>query len=443
MQQRNLVGFLITLLAAGSAAAPSPALAQSASTPRLEAVETLDDRPLEVVEQREQAVASGLGVGVANQVEPILSPVFAVSRAGQQLVDQLLVSIGRLVSDERGNLFRRRRQSPETEIEPPNERSAIGLGRGLGRPHRYGRTRPRPDRGDRCGLVRRLGLGHDLGRGGLGCGGLVVGGVMGALFGKMNDLGIKDEYVSKVRHLLKPGTAALVMTYRKATPDKTLDALAPYGGTVLRSSLSKEAEQAIDEAGGNLRLARFSPCIDAGNNAEVPPGLAIDADDNPRPGKNARLEVTLTAMTQLRLTGAGDIEVISYEGEDLALIIDGAGAHWPVVAERLAIGLNHEQQHQELMLTDIKHVFAANPIEPALRPAGERAAETAGPLAFIGFPGGIVEIGSDGEGFCFDNETPRHRVWLEDFQIATRPVSNAVMASECRRPDHEMAITDR
>jgi uncharacterized membrane protein len=79
-------------------------------------------------------------------------------------------------------------------------------------------------------------------------GGLVVGGIMGALFGKMNDLGIKDEYVSKVRDMLKPGTAALVMTYRKATPDKTLDALAPYGGTVLRSSLSKEAEQAIDEA---------------------------------------------------------------------------------------------------------------------------------------------------------------------------------------------------
>jgi hypothetical protein len=53
--------------------------------------------------------------------------------------------------------------------------------------------------------------------------------------------------------------------------------------------------------------------------------LVIDAEDNPRPGKNARLEVTLTAMKQLRLTGAGDIEVIGYEGGDLALVIDGAG----------------------------------------------------------------------------------------------------------------------
>ena len=79
-------------------------------------------------------------------------------------------------------------------------------------------------------------------------GGLVIGGIMGALFGKMSDLGIKNEYVSQVRDMLKPGTAALVMTYRKATPDKTLDALSQYGGTVLRSSLSNEAEQAIDEA---------------------------------------------------------------------------------------------------------------------------------------------------------------------------------------------------
>ena len=105
-------------------------------------------------------------------------------------------------------------------------------------------------------------------------------------------------------------------------------------------------------------------------------------------------------------------------GEDLAALI--------------TLGLNHEQQHQELILTDIKHVLAANPMEPAFRTpdrdAGassrETAGETAGPLSFVGFPGGIVEIGHDGSGFCFDNETPRHRVWLEDFQIATRPVTN-------------------
>jgi ergothioneine biosynthesis protein EgtB len=91
----------------------------------------------------------------------------------------------------------------------------------------------------------------------------------------------------------------------------------------------------------------------------------------------------------------------------------------------VALGLQHEQQHQELILTDIKHVFAANPMEPEFRAAADSPPAAAGPLNFIGFPGGVVEIGSDGADFCFDNETPRHRVWLEDFQIATRPVSNA------------------
>ncbi|MGB5623847.1 MAG: ergothioneine biosynthesis protein EgtB [Gammaproteobacteria bacterium] len=91
----------------------------------------------------------------------------------------------------------------------------------------------------------------------------------------------------------------------------------------------------------------------------------------------------------------------------------------------LTLGLNHEQQHQELMLTDIKHVFASNPLEPAWRPAPETRAGAAGPMSYVGFSGGVVEIGNGDGGFCFDNETPRHRAWLEDFQIATRPVSNA------------------
>jgi uncharacterized membrane protein len=78
--------------------------------------------------------------------------------------------------------------------------------------------------------------------------GLVIGGVMGALFGKMGDTGIKQEFISQVRDVLKPGMAGLVIMYRKATPDKTLEALAPYGGHVLKSSLSATAEDAINEA---------------------------------------------------------------------------------------------------------------------------------------------------------------------------------------------------
>jgi uncharacterized membrane protein len=93
-------------------------------------------------------------------------------------------------------------------------------------------------------------------------GGMIIGGLMGALFGKMSDTGIKDEFVAQVRDLLKPNTAALVVMYRKATPDKTLAALAPFGGTVLKSSLSADTEAAINEAlsgGGGTAATAGTP----------------------------------------------------------------------------------------------------------------------------------------------------------------------------------------
>jgi uncharacterized membrane protein len=79
-------------------------------------------------------------------------------------------------------------------------------------------------------------------------GGMLIGGAMGALMGKMSDIGIKDEFKDQVNNLLQPGTAAVVMLFQKATPDRTLEALAPFGGTVLKTSLSREAEQHITEA---------------------------------------------------------------------------------------------------------------------------------------------------------------------------------------------------
>lgn len=89
------------------------------------------------------------------------------------------------------------------------------------------------------------------------------------------------------------------------------------------------------------------------------------------------------------------------------------------------LGLNHEQQHQELMLTDIKHAFSLNPLKPAYRediqpPTGNQTVVT-----FKEFNGGIVEVGASGPAFCFDNETPRHRVLLNPFKLASRQVSNA------------------
>jgi len=89
------------------------------------------------------------------------------------------------------------------------------------------------------------------------------------------------------------------------------------------------------------------------------------------------------------------------------------------------LGLNHEQQHQELMLTDIKQVFFASPLEPALAdipPAPRRGPLP--PLGFRGFSGGTPSIGAAGSDFCFDNETPRHRVLVDDFELADRPISN-------------------
>lgn len=79
-------------------------------------------------------------------------------------------------------------------------------------------------------------------------GGLILGGLIGGIMGTMGGWGIKDEFRSRVQDVLKPGTAALVMYVVKATPDKALEALAPLGGEVLRTSLSAEAEKEINEA---------------------------------------------------------------------------------------------------------------------------------------------------------------------------------------------------
>lgn len=79
-------------------------------------------------------------------------------------------------------------------------------------------------------------------------GGMIIGGALGALFGKMGDLGIKDEFKQQVQEMMQPGTAAVVMMVTKATPDKAMAALAPYGGKVLKTSLSSEAEQHLEES---------------------------------------------------------------------------------------------------------------------------------------------------------------------------------------------------
>jgi len=96
----------------------------------------------------------------------------------------------------------------------------------------------------------------------------------------------------------------------------------------------------------------------------------------------------------------------------------------PPISGLIELGLQHEQQHQELILMDIKHVFSVNPLQPAYKaPEREGGAAATTPLAWAEIAGGLHEIGHRGDGFAFDNETPRHKVWCEPFRLASRPVS--------------------
>jgi ergothioneine biosynthesis protein EgtB len=90
----------------------------------------------------------------------------------------------------------------------------------------------------------------------------------------------------------------------------------------------------------------------------------------------------------------------------------------------IRLGLEHEQQHQELILTDVKHLLAQSPLHPVYRQRPEAPAGETKPLTWRYQPGGVEHIGHDGTGFCFDNEGPRHRVVLESFELASRPVTN-------------------
>ncbi|HEX4123943.1 MAG TPA: ergothioneine biosynthesis protein EgtB [Tepidisphaeraceae bacterium] len=117
--------------------------------------------------------------------------------------------------------------------------------------------------------------------------------------------------------------------------------------------------------------------------------------------------------------------------------------HEPGLAELrpvVELGLHHEQQHQELMLMDIQHVFWVNPLRPAYHRPLPPSPDLAPPMRWIGFPGGQREIGHAGDSFAFDNESPRHRVYLPPYELANRLVTNgewnAFMADDgYRRPE--------
>ncbi len=109
--------------------------------------------------------------------------------------------------------------------------------------------------------------------------------------------------------------------------------------------------------------------------------------------------------------------------QHLAQSIDQRG--WRKLRPTLELGLQHEQQHQELILMDIKHVLSRNPLLPSYGAVARKNAEARPPsLRWLSFPGGLYAIGSDHDEFAFDNEGPSHRVWLEPFRLASRLATN-------------------
>jgi ergothioneine biosynthesis protein EgtB len=90
----------------------------------------------------------------------------------------------------------------------------------------------------------------------------------------------------------------------------------------------------------------------------------------------------------------------------------------------IELGLQHEQQHQELMLTDLKHLLSLNPLQPVYQAPWPLASVADVAVRWVPCPGGLVDLGHSGEGFAFDNEGPRHREWLEPYALMNRPVTH-------------------
>lgn len=122
------------------------------------------------------------------------------------------------------------------------------------------------------------------------------------------------------------------------------------------------------------------------------------------------------------ITRPGVEEVLAYRRHVTAAMSDFLGADHQA-HDLVELGLHHEQQHQELILMDIKHALSMNPLRPAYRAARSSAVPSLDTPGWREFEGGLVETGHDGKGFSFDNEAPRHRAWLDAFAIAIRPVS--------------------
>ena len=140
----------------------------------------------------------------------------------------------------------------------------------------------------------------------------------------------------------------------------------------------------------------------------------------PRPRRGLLTRPTVADIFEYRRT---------VDGRMLELLDTVTGERAARALELVELGLHHEQQHQELMLTDLKHVLACNPLYPTYRErAPETGAATPPARAWLPFDGGRVAIGHADDSFCFDNERPAHECLLAPYELATRPVSNRQFA---------------
>jgi dimethylhistidine N-methyltransferase len=137
----------------------------------------------------------------------------------------------------------------------------------------------------------------------------------------------------------------------------------------------------------------------------------------PRHARPARGLLTRPSITEVRAYRR-------HVDAAMETFLAGPAMDRPEIAALVELGLAHEQQHQELILMDVLHLFAQNPTRPSYSPMYPTLSPQTAPAAFIDLPGGLVEIGADGEGFAFDNEGPRHRVFLAPYRLADRLVTN-------------------
>jgi ergothioneine biosynthesis protein EgtB len=138
---------------------------------------------------------------------------------------------------------------------------------------------------------------------------------------------------------------------------------------------------------------------------------------HPRPQRGLLTRPLLASVHRYRAHVEAGVEQLMAQAD---------GDTWRAVQPLVELGLQHEQQHQELILTDILHALSCNPLLPAYEPAEApalRLAAATPPVEWLAGPAGPVRIGHGGEGFAFDNEGPRHTAWLQPYRIADRLVT--------------------